>query len=251
MPLPALLMPAFCGLFYCGLHVQKALHSACHRYNGNMKSKIHASIKMLLCSLPLTGAGLATAELADRTKPMHIEADSMRYDDINKVTNATGRVIGTKGTMLLRADAVEIRQDAQGNSTTVATSNAGNQVFMRQKREGLNEFFEAQANRIERDDKTLIARLSGKAKMRRLVGNTLADEIEGENMVYNEVTEVYQVTGGTPAASTTPGGIPAGRVRATIAPQSTTPAQAAPAAGKAAQRSAITLQPSAQIGAGQ
>ena len=217
-----------------------------------MKSKIHALLQMLLCSLPLLCTGVAHAELADRSKPMHIEADSMRYDDINKITNATGRVIGTKGTMVLRADAVEIRQDAQGNSTTVATSNTGNQVFMRQKREGLNEFFEAQANRIERDDKTMIARLSGKAKMRRLIGNTLADEIEGESMVYNEVTEVYQVTGGTPAANASPSGIPSGRVRAVIVPSGTgSMLQNAPAAGKAVQRSAITLQPSAQIGAGQ
>ena len=219
-----------------------------------MKSKNHALIKILLCSLPWLCASAAQAELADRNKPMHIEADSMRYDDINKITNATGRVIGTKGTMVLRADAVEIRQDAQGNSTTVATSNAGNQVFMRQKREGLNEFFEAQANRIERDDKTLIARLTGKAKMRRLVGNTLADEIEGESMIYNEVTEVYQVTGGTPAARTPPGGLPSGRVRAVIVPSGTgtgSVLQNAPAAGKAASRSAITLQPSAQSGASQ
>ena len=123
---------------------------------------------------------------------------------------------------------------------------------MRQKREGLNEFFEAQANRIERDDKTMIARLSGKAKMRRLIGNTLADEIEGESMVYNEVTEVYQVTGGTPAANASPSGIPSGRVRAVIVPSGTgSMLQNAPAAGKAVQRSAITLQPSAQIGAGQ
>ncbi len=182
----------------------------------------------------------AYAELADRTKPMHIEADSMRYDDIGKITNATGRVIATKGTLLLRADAVEVRQDAEGHNFMVATANKGNQVFMRQKREGLNEFYEGQANRAERNEKTLITTLIGKATLRRMVGTSLADEVQGDTIVYNEATEVYNVTSGA-ASGTPPSGVPSGRVRATIAPR--TPAPATSAAGSAA-----TLQPSPQIG---
>jgi len=199
-----------------------------------------------LCMTP------AHAELADRTKPMHIEADSMRYDDIGKITNATGRVIATKGTLLLRADAVEVRQDAEGHNFMVATANTGKQVFLRQKREGLNEFYEAQANRAERNEKTSITTLSGKATLRRLAGSTLADEVQGETIVYNEATEVYNVTSGA-AGHTAPSGVPSGRVRATIAPRaSTAPAPSSPAAsGPAAgttPRSATTLQPSPQIG---
>lgn len=199
-----------------------------------------------LCMAP------AHAELADRTKPMHIEADSMRYDDIGKVTNATGRVIATKGTLLLRADTVEVRQDAQGHNFMVATANAGNRVFMRQKREGLNEFYEAQANRAERDEKTMITTLSGKAILRRLAGSSLADEVQGETIVYNEATEVYNVTSGA-AGQTAPSGVPSGRVRATIAPRAstTTPGAASSATGSATPRNSTTLQPSPQIGGSQ
>ena len=83
-----------------------------------MKSKNHALIKILLCSLPWLCASAAQAELADRNKPMHIEADSMRYDDINKITNATGRVIGTKGTMVLIAMTIwQLPVTAQDTST--------------------------------------------------------------------------------------------------------------------------------------
>ena len=156
----------------------------------NKRFFVFASMYAFFCMVP------AHAELADRTKPMHIEADSLRYDDIGKITNATGRVIATKGTLLLRADAVEVRQDPQGHNFMVASANAGNQVFMRQKREGLNEFYEGQANRAERNEKTLITTLIGKATLRRLVGNTLADEVQGETIVYNEGTEVYNVTSG-------------------------------------------------------
>ena len=160
-------------------------------------------MRKYLFPLLLAGVGIlpAQAELADRDKPMFIEADTMRYDDANKVTNATGRVVATKGTLVLRADAVEVRQDDTGKSFVVATSRAGNQALMRQKREGLNEFFEAQANRIERDEKTQIARLLGKAVMRRLVGDTQVDEVRGDTIVYNEATEVYNVSGGAQTAA--------------------------------------------------
>ena len=228
-------------------------------YNGCMTSKNHALTKKplggwlrtLLCCAVACAAGPLHAELADRTKPMNIEADSMRYDDINKVTNATGRVVATKGTLLLRADAVEIKQDAQGNHATVATSVVPNQVFMRQKREGLNEFIEGQADRIERDEKTLITNLIGKVHMRRLVGNTLVDELHGDRLVYNEATEVYNVTG-APGAAAQPGGAPAGRVRAVIGPAGAgTAPLVAPKTGAtpAGKRSAVTLQPSPKIGA--
>ena len=199
--------------------------------------------------LLLSGA-TAHAELADRNKPMHIEADAMRYDDIGKITRATGRVIASKGTLLLRAETIEVRQDGEGQNFIVATGSAGNPVFMRQKREGLNEFFEAQANRIERNEKTLMTRLVGKAVLRRLVGSTLADEIQGETVVYNEANETYTIASG-PAGSTSASGIPSGRVRAMILPHSTTtvlptPGRSAPAASGPA----VSLQPSTQIGAG-
>ena len=187
------------------------------------------------------------AELADRNKPMHIEADAMRYDDIGKTTSATGRVIASKGTLLLRADAIEIRQDTQGQNFMIATGSAGNPVFMRQKREGLNEFFEAQANRIERDEKTQMIRLIGKAVLRRLVSNALADEIQGETVIYNEATEAYTVASGA-AGGVSTSGIPSGRVRAMITPRSATTASSA-RGRNSTSGPAVPLQPSPQIGA--
>lgn len=199
--------------------------------------------------LLLSGAPVY-AELADRNKPMHIEADTMRYDDIGKITRATGRVIASKGTLLLRAEIIEVHQDGEGQNFIVATGNAGNPVFMRQKREGLNEFFEARANRIERNEKTLMTRLVGKAVLRRLVGSTLADEIQGETVVYNEATETYTVASGA-AGNTSASGIPSGRVRAMIIPHSTTTAPPTPGrSAPAASGSAVLLRPSSQIGAG-
>ena len=201
----------------------------------------------------------AHAELADRAKPLNIEADAMRYDDAHKITTFTGRVVATKGTIVLRADKVEVRQDPQGNQFMYAEGSAGHQAFMRQKREGLNEYIEGEANRIERDDRTQIARLTGNARMRRLVGTQLADEVRGDTIVYNDLTDVYNVAGGpsTGARGAAAGAVPAGRVRAVINPvgqsggKSALPMPATRAASKGARAASApvtTLRSSATIG---
>ena len=217
-----------------------------------MKQVLLSSVAALLCSTMLLPAH---AELADRNKPMNVEADAMQYDDLNKISTFTGRVVATKGTIILRAGKVEVRQDAQGNQHTLAISDGKRPVFMRQKREDLNEFFEGEGARIERDELSQITRLNGNAKLRRLVGNTLADEVVGDTIVYNEVTETYNVVGGpsTAAGGAAAGAVPAGRVRATIVPVGPGGSRVVPGAkpaatAPAAPRTGTTLRPSSAIG---
>ena len=83
-----------------------------------MNKVLLSSVAALLCSAVLLPAH---AELADRTKPMNVEADAMQYDDLNKISTFTGRVVATKGTIVLRAGMVEVRQDAEGNLLCLAT----------------------------------------------------------------------------------------------------------------------------------
>ena len=47
-------------------------------------------------------AAAAHAELADKDKPMNIEADSLRYDDTTQTSVFTGNVLITKGTIIMR-----------------------------------------------------------------------------------------------------------------------------------------------------
>ena len=67
----------------------------------------------LLLALAL-GAGLACAEKADRDRPLNVEADALRYDDQKQTSVFSGRVVLTKGTILIRAARIDVRQDAQG-----------------------------------------------------------------------------------------------------------------------------------------
>ena len=76
---------------------------------------------------------------------MNIEADSLRYDDLQQISVFTGRVVLTKGSILIRADRLEVRQDPDGFQYGVATGSAGRLAFFRQKREAVDEFMEGQA----------------------------------------------------------------------------------------------------------
>ena len=44
----------------------------------------------------------AWAERADRDKPMNIEADALRYEDQKQLSTFTGKVVVTKGTIVMR-----------------------------------------------------------------------------------------------------------------------------------------------------
>ena len=144
----------------------------------------------------------ALAERADRDKPMNIEADALRYEDQQRLSTFTGNVVVTKGTIVMRGARLEVRQDADGHQNGIMFAAPGKRAFFRQKREGLNEFIEGEADTIQYDGKTDIVRFVKNAEMRRLVGTTLQDQVNGDVIVYNNNTEVYTVESAPHAAGT-------------------------------------------------
>jgi lipopolysaccharide export system protein LptA len=76
-------------------------------------------------ALCLLGPLAANAEKADRDKPMNVEADALRYDDLRQVSVFTGRVVLTKGTILIRGARLEVRQDADGFQYGIVTAEPG------------------------------------------------------------------------------------------------------------------------------
>ena len=173
-------------------------------------------------AVALTGA-TAHAEKADKGKPMNIEADALRYDDLKQVSVFTGKVVVTKGTIVIRGARVEVRQDAEGYQHGVVTAEPGKLAFFRQKREGVDEFIEGEGETIEYDGKADRVKFIKRAEMRRFRGATLADELTGSLIVYDNTTDVFTVDGGP--ASPTPGG----RVRAVLSPKPGASAPAVPA----------------------
>lgn len=191
----------------------------------------------LVLGLLLTGA--AQAEKADRNLPLNAESDTLRYDDARQTSIFTGNVIITKGTIVIRGAKVEVRQDAQGNQFGTVNGSPG---FFRQKRDGVDEFIEGTAQRIEYDSQADTVRFVGDAVLKRFKGAQLNDETTGSVIVYNNTSDVFTVDGG--AANRTANN-PTGRVRAMLTP---VPKAGAPAPVPAPP---ANLRPSNQLGEGQ
>lgn len=182
------------------------------------------SVLFLLLATVLL-ASPARAERADRDKPMNIEADALRYDDQKQTSVFTGRVSMTKGTIVMRGARLEARQDPQGHQFGTLTAAPGQRAFFRQKREGIDEYIEGEAEVVDYDGRADVVRLQRRAEMRRYRGATLADVITGTLIVYDNTTEVFTVDGAPVPGS-------GGRVRAMLSPKpaaSAAPAPAAPA----------------------
>ncbi len=175
-------------------------------------------ISILLACVLL--AGPATAEKADRNKPMNIEADALRYDDVKQISVFTGRVVVTKGTMIIRGAQLDVRQDPEGNQFGVMKAEPGKLAFFRQKRDTRpgagDEFMEGEGEVIDYDGKADVVRFLQRAQLRRYLGNTLNDEMSGVVIVYDNSTSVLTVDGG-PTKPGAEGAAP--RVRAMLTPR--------------------------------
>jgi lipopolysaccharide export system protein LptA len=179
----------------------------------------HSLPRLLLCAACALLATAASAEKADRDKPMNIESDALRYDDLKQLSIFTGNVVLTKGTIVIRGARVEVRQDPEGYQFGVAFAAPGKRAFFRQKRDNVDEYIEGEGETIEYDGKADIVKFIKKAEMRRLRGATLADETTGDVIVYDNNTDVFTVDGGAPKDAK--GG--RGRVRAMLTPKQDNP----------------------------
>ena len=185
------------------------------------------------------GMSAAHAEKADRDKPMNIEADALRYDDQQQTSVFTGRVVLTKGTILIRGAKVDVRQDAQGYQFGRVQSEPNKQAFFRQKREGVDEYIEGEGDTIEYDGRADTVKFVSHAKLRRYRGATLSDEFTGAVIQYNNSTDVFTIDG---AATAPTDGSKPGRIRAVLTPKTdASPAKEAPSAPVPALRPTTTL----------
>ncbi|MCC7081609.1 MAG: lipopolysaccharide transport periplasmic protein LptA [Burkholderiales bacterium] len=154
-------------------------------------------------------AAVAMAERADRDKPINLEADRVTIDDAKKVSVFEGNVVLTQGTTTLKADRMTVREDAQGFQYGVAY---GDPAYYREKRDGVDEYIEGWAQRIEYDGKAQRLQLFDQARLKRG-----ADEVRGSYISYDQPTEFFRVVG---AQENTAAGHAPGRVRAVIQPKS-------------------------------
>ena len=170
------------------------------------------------CAMAMICAALALpahAEKADRLKPLNVEADQPGKIDLqNQFVVFNGNVVVTKGTMVIRAARIEVRETPDGYHNAVAFGAPGKPATFRQKRDGVDESIDGEAERLEYDGKADTVKFINNAAVRRLRGSTTADEISGNLVTYDSVSEVFNVSGGAVTPSN-----PGGRVRAVLTPR--------------------------------
>jgi lipopolysaccharide export system protein LptA len=160
---------------------------------------------LLLCAQP------GRAEKADKDKPTNIESNKMSSDDVRRMTIFEGNVVLTKGTVVVRADRIVVRQDADGFQFSTAY---GKPVRFRQKGDpkgGCDGLWtDGEALRIEIDDRNEKVELFEKARVTRD-----QDTVNGDYIFLDQRTEFFSVSTakGTEAAS------PSGRVTAVMQPK--------------------------------
>jgi len=170
------------------------------------------------------------AERGDRDKPVNLESDTVEINDLTRVSVYQGNVRLSQGTLLMTSAKLVVVQDDDGFSKSSAT---GSPAYFKQKREGVDEFVEGWALRIDYDAKREQVEMHSQARIKRG-----ADEVRGNTIVYEGLTESYRVIGGKEAASEYN---PKGRVRAVIQPKRS--------AAKPATENGVPLKPSPGVNA--
>ncbi len=167
----------------------------------------------VLCMLAALAASTAHAERADRTKPIHLDANRVVMDDAKQVSTFEGRVQLTQGTLFIQAEKVVVSEDAQGYQHLTAT---GVPARFRQRYEGSDDYAEGEGERIEYDTRAETVNFFGQARVKRGL-----DEVSGAQITYSTKTEVFEVLA-TPSDNQAPS--TNSRVRAVIQPRNTKPA---------------------------
>jgi lipopolysaccharide export system protein LptA len=188
----------------------------------------------------------AGAERADRTKPMVVEAEQPgTVDLLRQVVVFSGNVVVTQGTMVLRADRLELRELPDGFRAATALGTPGRPASWQQKRDGLDEIVQGTADRIDFDGRADTLRFTGNGVVRRVRGTTVSDEVNGALITWDNTTEVFTVQGGAATAAN-----PAGRVRVVLTPPPAAVSGPAGATPAAPAPLAPALGPSRQLGPG-
>lgn len=194
----------------------------------------------LIAAALLLGTGLAGplahAEKADRALPMVVESDGKQAASVDlarKVTLISGNVVISQGSLTIRADRVEIREEAPGRYTAVAQGSPGQPAQFRQKRDRLNEYIEGQAERVDYDGGAERVRFAGGARLRVLRDGQVSDEASAAAITYDQRADTIVFDGGDKPSN---GASSSGRARLVFVPRdegaASAPARSASGAGR-------------------
>ncbi len=203
------------------------------RMKANFMPMLRPTVSLLLSLLVCVTGGVRAQSLAtDQSQSIHVEADAMQYNDVKQISVFTGNVVVTKGSIVIRAAKVDVRQTPDGYSDAVAYGSPGKLATYEQTMDAQagqpTPAIHGRAVTIDYDGKTDVVTFTGQAMLDRLLNGKLSDRAQGRVITYNNLTDVFAVVGGKGGVTTSN---PDGRVRVMLSPRpAQTPAASSPAA---------------------
>lgn len=174
----------------------------------------------------LLASPLAHAEKADRQKQVNFAGDDVNVNYDARTGTLKGNAIITQGTMTVRADRIDFKQNADNS---ISATVYGNPLSFREKKDDSDEYYEAFAQRAVYDGQKNQLELFDRALLRQGT-----DEIRSNYIRYNTSTGQFNAEG-RPDQPGEPAG-PGARVRGTFQPregEAVPGAKGAPAKGAA------------------
>lgn len=173
-----------------------------------MSSGLLHGVIALACVTALTSPP-AHAEKADKDKPINFSSDTGGANYEQKTGSLRGNVVLTQGTMTVRADRIDFKQNSDNS---ISATVFGNPLSFRQKKDGSDEYYEGYAQRAVYDGQKEFLELFDRALLKQ--GN---DEIRSNYISYNTGTGVFTAEGRPDAPGAQQG--PGSRVRGTFQPR--------------------------------
>ena len=143
--------------------------------------------KWFITSLALAlSSTMALADATDREKPISVESSSFKADQVNQVATYVGNVVVRQGTLKMTGANLVITENAKGYRQMELT---GKNAQFRQRRDpqvkGVEEWFQAEAERIVYEESNGIITLYQNAKVARTENGIVKDQTEGSRIVYD------------------------------------------------------------------
>jgi lipopolysaccharide export system protein LptA len=158
------------------------------------------------------GATAAHAEKTDREKPIFYQGDSGGANLGSKDGELAGSVVITQGTLTIHADRIVFHQNPDNSLSATAY---GNPVTFREKRDGIDEYYEGVAQRVVYNGQNRFLELFDRALLKKS-----GDEIRSNYITYDAGTEVFKAEGRPDSRPPDAGETPLGpRVRGVFQPQ--------------------------------
>ncbi len=130
-----------------------------------MRVLLAPGLARLCCALLCLGiAAPALAEKADRDKPINFQGDTGGGNAESKNGELSGNVVVTQGTLSIHADRITFHQNPDNSLSAIAY---GNPVTFREKRDGVDEYYEGFAQRIVYDGQKRFVELFDNALLKK------------------------------------------------------------------------------------